>query len=195
MPIDIAARGRPRRARARRDLAAAPSCPSTRPASRRGRVHGRREQLAARRAQPARQRRPPRRLQGRGRPRCNRRRRTSTLTVDDDGPGIPVEDRALVFERFTRLDDGRARDDGGLGLGLAMVKAIIGAPRRHGRDRRRARSAAPASPSAFPPHEPSVRCPSSRSRASTRTPGCRPRRNGSCEPYDLVRVLEPSRAT
>ena len=46
------------------------------------------------------------------------------LTVDDDGPGIPVEDRARVFERFTRLDDGRARDAGGLGLGLSMVKAI-----------------------------------------------------------------------
>jgi signal transduction histidine kinase len=30
-----------------------------------------------------------------------------------------------VFERFTRLDDGRARDAGGLGLGLALVKAIV----------------------------------------------------------------------
>jgi signal transduction histidine kinase len=47
------------------------------------------------------------------------------LDVDDDGPGIAPEDRQRVFERFTRLDDGRARDAGGLGLGLALVKAIV----------------------------------------------------------------------
>jgi len=47
------------------------------------------------------------------------------LVVDDDGPGIPPEDRERVFDRFTRLDDGRARDAGGLGLGLSMVKAIV----------------------------------------------------------------------
>jgi len=51
------------------------------------------------------------------------------LTVDDDGPGIAPADRDRVFERFTRLDDGRARDDGGLGLGLSMVKTIV---ERHG---------------------------------------------------------------
>ena len=47
-----------------------------------------------------------------------------TLIVEDDGPGIPPEHRAEVFERFTRLDEGRARDAGGLGLGLAMVRSI-----------------------------------------------------------------------
>jgi signal transduction histidine kinase len=48
-----------------------------------------------------------------------------TVAVDDDGPGIPVEDRDRVFERFTRLSPGRARTDGGAGLGLAVVKAVV----------------------------------------------------------------------
>jgi signal transduction histidine kinase len=47
------------------------------------------------------------------------------LTVQDDGPGIGEEDRARVFDRFTRLDAGRARDEGGTGLGLALVKRIV----------------------------------------------------------------------
>jgi signal transduction histidine kinase len=50
---------------------------------------------------------------------------TARLVVDDDGPGIPPEDRERVFERFTRLDNGRARHDGGSGLGLAVVRSIL----------------------------------------------------------------------
>lgn len=46
------------------------------------------------------------------------------LVVDDDGPGVPVEERRRIFERFTRLDEGRARDDGGAGLGLSIVEAV-----------------------------------------------------------------------
>jgi signal transduction histidine kinase len=46
------------------------------------------------------------------------------LTVGDDGDGIAPEDRERVFERFTRLDDARARHDGGSGLGLAIVSYI-----------------------------------------------------------------------
>ncbi|HWB65755.1 MAG TPA: ATP-binding protein [Mycobacteriales bacterium] len=48
---------------------------------------------------------------------------TIEVRVDDDGSGVPVVDRARIFERFVRLDDARARDDGGAGLGLAIVRA------------------------------------------------------------------------
>jgi signal transduction histidine kinase len=47
------------------------------------------------------------------------------LTVTDNGPGIPVCDRARVFERFVRLDSNRSRDGGGTGLGLAIVFEIV----------------------------------------------------------------------
>jgi two-component system, OmpR family, sensor kinase len=47
------------------------------------------------------------------------------LVVTDDGPGIAARDRDRVFDRFTRLDDARAADGGGAGLGLAIAREIV----------------------------------------------------------------------
>jgi signal transduction histidine kinase len=46
------------------------------------------------------------------------------FTVIDDGPGIPAAERDRIFERFHRVDHARSRNDGGAGLGLAIVRAI-----------------------------------------------------------------------
>nr|WP_096215378.1 ATP-binding protein [Streptomyces sp. 2323.1] len=46
------------------------------------------------------------------------------LRVEDDGPGVPEGERERIFERFVRLDDARARDDGGAGLGLAIARDV-----------------------------------------------------------------------
>ena len=48
-----------------------------------------------------------------------------SLRVEDDGPGIPAEDRLQVFEPFVRLDRSRNRATGGHGLGLALVQGIV----------------------------------------------------------------------
>jgi signal transduction histidine kinase len=51
------------------------------------------------------------------------------LEVRDSGPGIPPEQRARIFERFVRLEEGRGRNPEGSGLGLAIVDQVV---RAHG---------------------------------------------------------------
>jgi two-component system, OmpR family, osmolarity sensor histidine kinase EnvZ len=61
----------------------------------------------------------------------HRDHRWLTITVDDDGPGIPAPMREEVFKPFLRLDDARNQDEGGTGLGLAIARDIA---RSHGGD-------------------------------------------------------------
>jgi two-component system osmolarity sensor histidine kinase EnvZ len=61
----------------------------------------------------------------------HRDHRWLTVTVDDDGPGIPMKMREEVFKPFLRLDDSRNQDEGGTGLGLAITRDIA---RSHGGD-------------------------------------------------------------
>ena len=54
-----------------------------------------------------------------------------SIHVDDDGPGIPAENRIDVFRPFVRLDQARNQDAGGTGLGLSIARDIA---RSHGGD-------------------------------------------------------------
>ncbi len=47
------------------------------------------------------------------------------ITVDDDGPGIALQDREAVFQPFRRLDASRNLDMGGVGLGLTIARDIV----------------------------------------------------------------------
>jgi two-component system, OmpR family, osmolarity sensor histidine kinase EnvZ len=61
----------------------------------------------------------------------HREHRYLTVTVDDDGPGVPEENREDVFKPFFRLDEARNQDYAGTGLGLAIARDIA---RFHGGD-------------------------------------------------------------
>jgi two-component system, OmpR family, osmolarity sensor histidine kinase EnvZ len=61
----------------------------------------------------------------------HRDHRYMTITVDDDGPGVPASLRDEVFKPFLRLDDARNQDVAGSGLGLAIARDIA---RSHGGD-------------------------------------------------------------
>jgi signal transduction histidine kinase len=51
------------------------------------------------------------------------------LTVTDDGPGVPADERERVFDRFYRVEASRSRQSGGTGLGLPIVRDLV---RAHG---------------------------------------------------------------
>lgn len=53
------------------------------------------------------------------------------VVIDDDGPGIPADQREHVFRPFVRLDEARNQDAGGTGLGLAIARDVA---RSHGGD-------------------------------------------------------------
>jgi signal transduction histidine kinase len=52
-------------------------------------------------------------------------RQTAEITIDDDGPGIPEDELARVFQPFYRVEGSRSRDTGGIGLGLAIALSVV----------------------------------------------------------------------
>jgi signal transduction histidine kinase len=68
---------------------------------------------------------------GGARARLDRAFDRAIITIDDDGPGISVDQHEKVFAPFYRLEDSRNRDTGGVGLGLAVARTIA---REHGGD-------------------------------------------------------------
>ena len=56
---------------------------------------------------------------------------TVSVTIEDDGPGIPADEIDRVFEPFHRLEQSRNRETGGVGLGLPIARNML---RAHGGD-------------------------------------------------------------
>jgi signal transduction histidine kinase len=54
-----------------------------------------------------------------------------TVTIDDDGPGIPDDEQEKVFDPFYRVEASRSRETGGTGLGLTLARTVVCA---HGGD-------------------------------------------------------------
>ncbi len=54
-----------------------------------------------------------------------RNEQTLTFVIDDDGDGVPPDQRDHIFKRFYRPDGGRSRTDGGAGLGLAIARVEL----------------------------------------------------------------------
>jgi len=48
-----------------------------------------------------------------------------SITIDDDGPGIPEDQLERIFEPFVRIETSRSRETGGIGMGLAITRSIV----------------------------------------------------------------------
>ena len=62
---------------------------------------------------------------------CERRNGRVALSVSDRGPGIPLQERRRIFDRFYRIDDRLSRTQEGSGLGLAIVRHVVQAHGGH----------------------------------------------------------------
>jgi heavy metal sensor kinase len=57
--------------------------------------------------------------------RVDRSAEEAVVEIGDAGPGIPLDQRERIFDRFFRVDEARSRDRGGVGLGLAIAKWAV----------------------------------------------------------------------